>query len=683
MSPSALRLILLLGALAFPALVHAQGDTAGKIDRAAWADDGSAFFFTDAAKKRWRVDLETLEKTAVGDGDEGATSRARRARSWNGGRGARTGKNVGGPRRGRQYTRCDSPDGKWKAKYQDWNVVLEGENGESVQVTRDGNETIHYGTASWVYGEELDQNTAMWWTPDSKKLLFYRFDDTGVQPFHLVTGWSKVITDHYPEFYPKAGDRNPAAELMIYDLASQKMTRVDLDGSSDTYTYGIRCAADGETMLLNWTDRLQRHLIVYAIDLETGALRKVVEEKQPCFQENSPPMRWLEDKKRFVWPSDATGFTHYQLRNLDGTLESTITSGDFQTANIHFLDEEAGLMGLSAYSSAANPYFLQFHVAKLDGSGMTRVTTRDLHHSRFMISPDRKWLVAQYEATNTPPCTAIYAMDGSRSAVIAEAAADSAANLAEMFKFRSKDDDFDVYGILYKPKDFDPKKSYPMLNTLYAGPGSNELGASYVSSPRGETRQGYLVVRVNNRGTGRRGKAFLTATYGRLGDVDIQDHADAVRMLRERPYVDGKRVGIVGHSFGGYMAAMGAVKHADVYRAAVNRAGVTDWRNYDTIYTERYMSTPQLNSKGYDIGRATRKDYIRKYKKNGGRMLIMHGMVDDNVHPNNAFQLTEALDKAKADYELRIFPNGGHGLGARMMEWQTEFFQRMLRPDEN
>jgi dipeptidyl-peptidase-4 len=249
-----------------------------------------------------------------------------------------------------------------------------------------------------------------------------------------------------------------------------------------------------------------------------------------------------------------------------------------------------------------------------------------------------------------------------------------------MFSFRSSDDQHDIYGILYKPKDFDPTQQYAIINSLYGGPGSNEISARYAPNPRSENNRGYLVVKVNNRGTGNRGKAFLGAAYLRLGDIDIQDHADAIRMLRNRPYVDGSRVGIVGFSYGGYMSAMGILKHPDVYTAAVNGSGVTDWRHYDTIYTERYMSTPQLNPDGYDIGRATREDYVKNFKDAGGHLLIMHGMVDDNVHPNNAFQLIDALDKGGAPYESRFFPNNGHGLGRGAGSTQWEFFDRVLQP---
>ncbi|MFT4511495.1 MAG: dipeptidyl-peptidase-4 [Planctomycetota bacterium] len=651
----------------------------GVVSRVGWSEDGKTVSFSNA-DKRYELNLTTLtRKAAADDAPRPAAGRTGR-RGRPGSSGASMGKYVGRPSRGRQYTRVDSPDGEWQAHYKDWNVVIKSDNGDEIAVTTKGNPDVHYGTASWVYGEELNQTKSMWWTPDSKKLIYYGFDDRGVQAFHLLRGWSEINTKQYPEFYPKAGAKNPAAELLIYDLDSKKTVRVDVGGSSEEYLYGLRASPDGSVIMVNWTDRLQQHLKVLAIDVNTGKTRLVVEEKQDTWQTNSPSMRFLADKKRFLWPTDKSGFTHYEVRDLDGKLHNTVTSGAFQTAGIQFVDEESGLVGFTAYSSKSNPYFLQYHIAQLDGKGQRRVTSIDQHHGSFSVSPDRKWIVARHEEVNTPPSTTLYRVADGKAVIVLAQGDKKGKGLAEMFKFRSDDDQFDIYGVLYKPKDFDESKSYPIINALYGGPGSNEISARYVSTVRSECRKGYFVVKVNNRGTGNRGKKFLGSNYLRLGDVDIQDHADGVRLVTKRPYIDGKRVGIVGHSYGGFMAAMGVFKFPDVYAAASIGAGVTDWRNYDTIYTERYMSTPQLNKKGYSIGSVMTYAKNLKGKALKGKALILHGMVDDNVHPNNAFQLIAALDKAGISYESRFWPNGGHGLGPGATQTRWEFLDRVLRP---
>ena len=657
----------------------------GTVSAIQWSEDGKSVSFTNQGKQ-YRFNLSTLKKELL-EGGEGKVVSARDAggrRDRFGGRRGRgrgaadsgTGRYVGRPTRGRQFTQVDSPDGKWAAHFRHWNIVLASKKtGELVDVTTDGNEKIHYGTASWVYGEELNERKAMWWSPDSKALVYYRFDDSKVKPFYLVRGWSEINTTRYPEYYPKAGAENPAAELYVYDLESRNSKKIQAGGGSEEYLYNLRASPDGKVLMVNWTDRLQHDLKVLAIDVETGQCRTIVAEHQDTWQTNSPRMRFLKDKHRFIWPSDKTGYTHYEVRDLDGKLHNNMTTGPFQTGRIDFVDEANNLVGFTAFSSKKNPYYSQYHMVGLDGKGQHRVTTLDYHHTTFNLSPDKKWLIAQYEEVNTPPSTALYSTDGKLVAKLAESDPKTAANLAEMFKFKSEDGRWVIYGVLYKPKNFDPNKVYPVINPLYAGPGRTEVRMNYVSRERAECRRGYLVVKVNNRGGGNRGKEFLGAAYLRLGDIEIQDHADAIRMLRKRPYFDGDHVGIVGGSYGGYMAAMGVFKHADVYHASVNKSGVTDWRNYDTIYTERYMSTPQLNKKGYDNGSVM--TWVKNFK---GHILIMHGMVDDNVHPNNAFQLIDAMDKAGKRYESRFFPNAGHGTGSGQSQW--EFFDRHLKPNK-
>ena len=341
----------------------------GVVSRVTWNEDGKTVSF-DNAGKRYELDLATLTRKEAAAAAPRATGRTpgrrpRRADSS----GASMGKYVGRPSRGRQYTRVDSPDGKWQAHYKDWNVVLKNGAGDEVAVTTSGNADVHFGTASWVYGEELNQTKSMWWTPDSKKLIFYGFDDRGVQPFHLLRGWSEINTKQYPEFYPKAGAKNPAAELLIYDVASKTTVGVDVGGSSEEYLYGLRASPDGSVIMVNWTDRLQQHLKVLAIDVNTGTTRLIVEEKQDTWQSNSPPMRFLADQKRFLWPTDKSGFTHYELRDLDGKLHNTVTKGAFQTAGIQFVDEKKGLIGFTR-ASRCRPM----------ASGSSRATSKSTRH---------------------------------------------------------------------------------------------------------------------------------------------------------------------------------------------------------------------------------------------------------------------------------------------------------------
>jgi dipeptidyl-peptidase-4 len=312
----------------------------GVVSRVNWAEDGKSLEYTTEGQ-RYRFNLESKEKESLGKDETPAPRGGRRGRGRRG-RGSagfgNTGTYVGRPTRGRQYTQVDSPDGNWQAKYEDWNVVLENKKtGKKVQVTSDGNETIHYGTASWVYGEELNQNRAMWWTADSKKLVFYRFDDTGVEPFHLVTDWSKINTTHYPEYYPKPGAKNPEAALMVFDLASERTTPIAAGTEQEHYLFDIRLSPGGDVMMVSRTDRLQHKLEILGMDLETGECRLIVAEEQDTYQANHPGMRFMKDQQRFIWTTEKSGFTHYELRDLGGKLHNPITSGAFQSAGIQFV----------------------------------------------------------------------------------------------------------------------------------------------------------------------------------------------------------------------------------------------------------------------------------------------------------------------------------------------------------
>ena len=202
-----------------------------------------------------------------------------------------------------------------------------------------------------------DRNKAMWWTPDSSKIIYYKFDDTLVKKFFLLRGWSEINTSLYPEYYAKAGSKNPIAELFVYDLKSKETTRIDIGGSGDEYIYGLRVSPLGDRFLLNWTDRLQQHLKVMTIDLESGKCKVIVEERQKTWQENSPRMRFLKDQKRFLWPTDKTGFTHYEVRDLEGNVFQTVTQGDFQISALEVFEDE-NLVSFVANSSSVNPYYL-------------------------------------------------------------------------------------------------------------------------------------------------------------------------------------------------------------------------------------------------------------------------------------------------------------------------------------
>lgn len=640
---------------------------AGVLTNIRWSEDSNYLEYGNKGK-RYRLDVNTLSVEEIGEQkpeDRSELFRRYRPPAIKVGN-----REINSPGRGRQYMTEVSPDSVWFADCKDWNVVLENvKTGDTIPVTTEGHRKFRYGTANWVYGEEIGVRHGMWWTPDSKKLIYFVFDEQPVMDYYLIGGLTEINTVLLTEGYTKTGQPNPVVWLEIYDLETKEKITVDVgQKEKDQYIYNMRFTPDGNEFLFNRTDRYQRDLDVVALDYNTGYIRIVVSVHQDTWQENNPAMRFLEDGKRFIWETEKTMFSQYELRHLDGSLITTLTIGEYPARRIVEVDEENGYLYYMACSGEF-PLNEYLHRVKLDGSNQEKLTTLPYHHSRVILSPNGKFFSVQYETIGTPKSSALYSSDGKLVHKIAEAVF-LKNPCSELFTFKANDGITDIYGVLHKPEDFDQNKKYPVIVTVYGGPDSR---AVYNSFQDGSSLndEGYLVVEVDNRGTSGRGKAFKALVYGKMGDVDIQDQADAIRYLSKRSYIDATRVGIVGYSYGGYMAAMGVLKHPDVFKAAVDRAGPTQWLNYDSIWSERYMNLPDDNPEGY------KKSNCMNYVDNlVGHLYIMHGMVDDNVHPNNAWQLIDALDKAGKRYESRFFPKGTHGFNGT--DTQKEFFTRYL-----
>ncbi|HRP61783.1 MAG TPA: DPP IV N-terminal domain-containing protein [Phycisphaerales bacterium] len=630
----------------------------GRITRPIWTEDGAALLFRrDGLRLRFDLADHTVREMAD-DEDEAATRQAVDRRR---------------PARGHQRDVEPSPDGRWRAVSRDWNVYLEDASSETapIALTTDGERKHRYGRASWVYGEELDQIDAMWWSPDSTKLAYYEFDERLVPDYYLAAGLLERHTTPLIEGYPKPGDPNPIANLWIHDLNTGEKVRVDVGSpaqETDRYIYTVRFSPDGSELLFNRTNRRQNVLHVMAADVRTGISRIVLTETQETWQENSPTMRFLEDGRRFIWQSERTGWKHYELRHIDGRLLNVLTRGDYVAGSIVRVDEEAGVMFYMAYSDE-NPLNQHLHRVNLDGTGEKRLTSESLNHSIDM-SPCGQWFIARGEATGVPSSTWIYDSNGTRLETLAEGSWANAAELGltppELFTFKADDGETDLYGVLYKPSNFDPAKKYPLVIDVYGGPLSQRVRNTY-NAANASCEFGFIIAQIDNRGTANRGKSFEDAAYLKLGIVDLKDQADAVRYLTARTYIDGDRVGIFGGSYGGYLAALALLKYPDVFHVGVAAAAVTDWRNYDTIYTERFMRLPDENLENYDEGSC-----IPFAKNLQGKLLIQHGMMDDNVHPNNAWQLIDALHRANREFDLMMYPTRGHGLGphAGVTRWQ-------------
>jgi len=644
-----------------------QGDlvAGGAVSQVRWADDGQSFEYR-VGEQRFRFDLVTKMVSALeAPAEEGDEER--------GGRRPGAGRR---PARGAQRDFEPSPDGQWNARCVDWNVVLErtDELGGVVSVTTDGTRKKRYGKASWVYGEELRQIDAMFWSPDSTKLAYYELDESAVRDFFLVGNLNTNRTELMLEGYPKPGEPNPIAQLWMYDLKSGESIRVEDGDDPESYIYNVRFSPKGDWLLFNRTNRHQNVMEMMAADPATGASHVVVKETQETWQDNSPEIRFLEDGQRFIWATEKSGWQQFELRDLSGALIGALTQGRFPAASISRVDEAGEYLYYTAYSDE-QPLFLHLHRVRLDGAGQQRLTPAGANHT-VEYSRDGKWFLSRMETIESPPRTALFTIDGAQVAVLTEAdlSAAQAEGVAppEMFICKAADGTTDLYGVLYKPSNFDPDASYPLVLDVYGGPTSKRVNARYRASYP-ETEFGLCIAVIDNRGTPGRGKAFEGAAYLKLGDVDIADQVAGIRHLLKRPYLDARRVGVFGHSYGGYMSALAITKFPDVFHVAVAGGTVVDWRQYDTIYTERYMRTPQENEAGYDAGSIlTYAEQLR------GKLLLLHGMVDDNVHPTNAWQLVDALQDADKPFDMMFYPTNGHGLGRHATKLRWEYLVRHL-----
>jgi dipeptidyl-peptidase 4 len=581
------------------------------------------------------------------------------------------------PARGGQYTEAYTRDGKSRAFHRDWNLWLSEDGGEATPVTTDGSAVrrVKFGSGSWVYGEELGQNEAMGFSPDGRWLWYYRFDESPVvDSYHLLRQASQVPV-LVSQAYPKPGQQNPVVDLLVFDRRTRRSVTVlarpgAFDDGVGHYLYDAQWSPSGEELFFRRTDRRQKTMEFCAADPVTGAVRVVTSESHlDSWAENAldfvaldpllgeRPPKELSGKA--IWAHERNGFVNYDLLDLKTGARTPITVNAFDAARIVRVDVERRRLFYMA-AGPENPYMTQLHVVGLDGQGDRRLTDPALNHT-VTLSPDGAWFVDRAEALDRPPVTRLVDSDGK---VVRELADSDASGLAaagfvapERFTFTAADGRTLLYGSLHKPRNFDPARKYPLLLDVYGGPtgtaggGHSERWGAFENF----TGMGFLVVSIGSRGSGLRGKAFRDALYMKLGQPEIDDQAAGVRHLLKRAYVDASRVAVNGSSYGGYATLMLLLRYPEVFRAGSASAVVSDWRNYDTIYTERYMGLLGENQAGYDSGSAVRLAADLK-----GWLLLYYGTADDNTHPNNAFQMLDALRRAGKGVEVQVGVDAGH-----------------------
>ncbi|MBN1271658.1 MAG: S9 family peptidase [Candidatus Aminicenantes bacterium] len=582
--------------------------------------------------------------------------------------------------RGRMYSEVLSPDLTKRAYIEDYNLYVKDLNENEKALTTDGHKDLRNGYPDWVYPEELSQYEAFWWSPDSQKIAYMQFDENPVKLYPLVHDISPV-----PELemqrYPKAGANNPIVRLFIVDVKTRKTVQLETGLDTNVYLFRGQWTPDGKIFTYQRMNRLQNLIELWAADPTTGKTRLIIADEDPCYVEADFDLTFLKDSDRFLWTSEKSGWNEIYLYDLSGMLIKQLTDAKLPVMRIEAVDEANGWV----YFTGLENRGLESHLyrVKLDGTGFTRLTKEPGSH-RINLSPEALFYTDTFSSFEKPRRVALHTADGTfvrelGNSTVTQKFKDLELIPPEHFTFKSADNKFDLDAVLYKPAHFDKNEKYPLIMTVYGGPGAKMIHNRYLMNDRNQAlaQLGFIVLAIDHRGVSGRGKNFQNLMYMNLGQIELEDHVAAAKHVGNLPYVDETRVGITGGSYGGYMTCIALLKEPDVFHVGVAGAPVTDWRNYDSIYTERYMRRPQDNPEGYKEGSCL--IYARNLK---GHLFINHGAVDNNVHPGNTVQLVQELLKLNKKFDLMIYPEQRHGIRfLRYGEARIEYFIEHLKPD--
>jgi dipeptidyl-peptidase-4 len=595
------------------------------------------------------------------------------------------------PERGVRFARYQeefSPDYRYTAYVDDYNLYLRDlKNDRVTALTTDGGPDLRNGYPDWVYAEEFAQFYCFWWSPDSKRLAYMQFDESPVRKFPILHDETFDFKLEMQSF-PRVGENNPIIRFFIVDVETKKQVQVDTGLETNVYLYNGLWSHDGRAFTLKRMNRLQNKVEILFADPETGRSKVLYEEQEPTFMtegigfmQEGNEIYFLPDNRNFLRSSERSGWREIYLYDLNGKLIRQVTRQKLPVAGIQAVDAENQWVYFTGYENRG----LESHLyrIKLDGSQFTRLTKEPGTH-RVSVSTGGKYFADTFSSFDSPASFRLFKGDGAFIRELGKTVHKEeyrALNLAapEHFVFKSGDGKYDLDGILFKPADFDAQKKYPVIYTVYMGPSTKAINNQYYGDAyqQGLAQLGFLVVNIDNRGLLHRGKEFEAAAYGKLGQTDVEDLVASITYLSQRPYVDGGRVGITGVSYGGYISIMALLKAPDRFQVAVAGSPGVDWRNYDTIYTERYMGLPQYNPEGYE--KASPLNYVKNLK---GKLLIQHGSVDDNAHLTQTMQLVDALLKAGKQFDWFIFPGQAHGVRVQQArDQQMDWFMTYLAPE--
>lgn len=567
--------------------------------------------------------------------------------------------------KGKQRLATFSPDGKKVSFVRDNNIyIVDLATSAESQVTNDGewNKIIN-GGVDWVYEEEFSMANGLYWSPDSKKVAYYRFDESRVKEFGMTMYNTGLYPEPYSYKYPKAGEENSIVTIHIYDLASQKSIPVNVGAETDQYIPRVMWTQDANTLAFLRMNRLQNKEELLFANAADGTSRVIYTETSTTYLEVYDPIVFLPDGKSFLWTSDKDGWVHEYQIGTDGKVIKQLTKGEWDITDVYGFDAKTSTFFYQ--SNEGNATQRAVYSVKLDGSKKKKLTPMPGNNIPT-FSEGFKYFINTYSNANTPYMMTVNSADGKEIKVLqdnkklSKVTAEYGFSNKEFFTVKNREG-ISLNGWMIKPLKMEPGKKYPVLQVVYGGPGSNMVVDTWAGTTlywhQMLAQQGVIVVAVDNRGTEYRGRDFKKCTYGQMGKLESADQIDVAKYLGTLPYVDKERIGIWGWSYGGYMSSLCLAVGADVFKMAIAVAPVTNWRFYDSIYTERYMGLPKDNAKGYD-------DFspVNNMDKMKGSLLLIHGTGDDNVHFQNSVELVNVLVENNKQYEFYMYPDRNHGI---------------------
>jgi dipeptidyl-peptidase-4 len=557
-----------------------------------------------------------------------------------------------------------SPDGSKVAYVQENNLfVLNLQTNEQIQVTRDGKRNaIINGAVDWVYEEEFSMNEGFRWSPDSRHIAFYRFDESSVREFSM-----DMYTDLYPQQYrwkyPKAGEDNSKVDVMIYHVETGRIATCNVESSRDQYIPRIQWTATPGTLSVQRLNRLQNHWELLFFSADGGEGSSILSLQSDTYIDIHDNLNFLQNGREFLYTEDRDGYNHVWMFDYRKGKTRRITEGSWEVVSLDGVNEKDEVIYYTSTEGGATE--MHTYSIRFNGKGKKNLTPEPGNHAITMAKGNR-WFIDRHSTLAQPETILLRNTDCTRTDTLEK----NEALRKRMQEFNWGSTRFGTLltreGVslnywMILPPNFDSSKRYPLFMHVYGGPGANTVnnrwsGSNYLWHQM-LAQQGYIVVSVDNRGTGNRGAAFKKATYLKLGELEQIDQAGAARYFGNLPYVDNGRIGIWGWSFGGYLSSLCLAKSPEVFKMAIAVAPVTSWRYYDNIYTERYLRKPQDNAAGYDNNSPIQ--FVRNIK---GSYLLVHGTADDNVHFQNAAEMVHALVEANIDFDSEFYTDHNHGI---------------------